>query len=356
MEYPTELQSLLGVKYPVIQAPMAGATNADFVISVCEAGAVGSLGAAAIKPEKLEEAIRQIQARTDQPFNVNLFSPIADKALPLLSSRPQIRYLLERYHEELDLGEVLEPTAMYGPFEEQLDVLVRAAVPIISFHFGVTEEIVRHAKSNSAIVMCTATSVLEAIDLERKGVDIVIAQGVEAGGHRGSYLNSYTDGLTGLIALLPQIKDSVKVPVVAAGGIMDARGIIASLALGASGVQMGTAFLGCDEAPVSRVWKDKLEETYPEQTRITDMISGRHARGVVNRLMSDLESTDESPLDYPAQYSVSRAVREYAHRDGDAELMVMWAGQGARLVKRMPVSDFVGQTMKDVIGFFSEKK
>ena len=198
-----------------------------------------------------------------------------------------------------------------------------------------------------AIVLCSATTVNEAILLEELGVDVIIAQSAEAGGHRGTFQGDYRQALIGTVALVPRIVDAVSVPVIAAGGIMDSRGIVACLALGASAVQMGTAFLGSPEATVAPVWCNALEEAEAESTVVTEVFSGKPARGLHNRYIEELEAIDEPLLPYPAQFAVSRELRKEAARRGEASFVAMWAGQGVGLFRRQPAADLVKQLVTD---------
>ena len=212
-------------------------------------------------------------------------------------------------------------------------------VPIISFHFGADVHLVARAHDAGAKVLSSATTVAEAKTLEDMGIDAVIAQGSEAGGHRGPFSVDYRQALIGTMALVPQVVDAVSIPVIAAGGIMDARGVVASLALGASAVQLGTAFLGCPEAPISNAWRDLLQAG--EATTVTEAMSGKAARGIRNRYIEEVEALDEPLLSYPAHYSLSRDLRKAASQRGDADIIAMWAGQGGGLLRRRSAADLV---------------
>ena len=332
---------LLGIEHPIIQAPMAGATNAQVVAAVSNAGGLGSLGAAGVAPAKLRETVTAIRGGTERGFNVNLFAADTEEFDRDARPGPRLAAKLAEYHDEFDLGHVPVPGPMFGPFDEQLEVLTEEKVPVISFHFGTDATAVEKAHSAGAKVLCSATTVAEATALEEAGVDVVIAQGSEAGGHRGTFTIDYEKALVGTMALVPQVVDAVKVPVIAAGGIMDARGIVACLALGASAVQMGTAFLGCPEMSVLAAWRESLLRARAEDTTVTKALSGRPARGIRNRYIEEVEALDETLLPYPAQYSVSRDLRKSGAERDDPDFMSMWAGQGVQLIRSMPVADLM---------------
>ena len=332
---------LLGIEHPVIQAPMASATNPDVVAAVSNAGGLGSFGAAGTPPAKLRETVTAIREETGRPFNINLFAAHTEQFDRDVRPGPRLADKLAAYHAEFDLGDVPVPVPMFGPFDGQLDVLIEEKVPVISFHFGADPLAVEKAHAGGAKVLCSATTVAEAIELEDAGVDAVIAQGSEAGGHRGTFTIDYETALIGTMALVPQIVDAVKVPVIATGGIMDARGIVACLALGASAVQMGTAFLGCPEMWVLDGWGASLHGAAAEDTKVTKALSGRPARGIRNRYMEEVEALNETLLPYPAQYSVSRELRKSATERDDTGFMSMWAGQGVGLIGNQPVAEFM---------------
>ena len=338
------LLDLLGIEHPIIQAPMASATNPVIVAAVSNAGGLGSFGAAGTPPEKLRETVKAIRQGTSQPFNVNLFSAHTEHFDRGARPGPRFEKLLKGYHAEFGLGKVPDPGPMFGPFDEQLDVLIEEHVPVISFHFGADAGAVRKAQAGGAKVLCSATTVNEARQLEQAGVDAVIAQGGEAGGHRGTFsIDDYERALIGTMALVPQIVDAVTIPVIAAGGIMDARGVVASLALGACGAQLGTAFLGCPEMSVSDAWRSSLRSAPAEQTKVTTAVSGRPARAIVNRYIREVESLGEPLLPYPAQYSVSRDLRKSTAERNDPEFMAMWSGQGVGLIGDLPAQEFMRQ-------------
>ena len=340
-----QLLKTLGIQQPIILAPMAGATNADIVAKVSNAGGLGSFGAASTKPEQLRVLIRDIRKRTDLPFNINLFSGSTEKYDHSVAAGDAISQRYRDWHTELELDNTPEPIALFGPAEEQLDVLISEKVPVISFHFGVDQPALKRAQQSGATVLCSATSVCEAVFLEKQGVDIVIAQGAEAGGHRGTFIGDYRDSLIGTFALVPQIVDAVNCPVIAAGGIMDARGIVAALTLGASAAQMGTAFLGCTESKIPTAWVKSLKNAEADQIAVTEVISGKPARGIKNRFIDELETINDGLLPYPAHYSLSRLIRAKAAKENDADFLAMWSGQGVGLFKETTVESLMQELL-----------
>ncbi len=338
---------LLDIEHPIILAPMASATNAELVAAVSETGGLGSFGAAGTPPDRLRGTVQAIQQRTGRPFNINLFSAHTEEFDRSARPGPQLAARLATYHGELGVAGVPDPAPMFGPAEEQFDVLIEEGVPIISFHFGADPRLVAKAHESGAKVLCSATTAAEAKALEDIGIDAVIAQGSEAGGHWGTFTVDYRQALIGTMALVPQIVDAVSIPVIAAGGIMDARGVVASLALGASAAQLGTAFLGCPETPIGDAWRASLQEAEAEATTVTEAMSGKPARGIRNRYITEIEALDEPILPYPAQYSISRDLRKAAAERGNAEFIAMWAGQGVGLMRQIPAADLVNELVTE---------
>lgn len=341
-----EIQQLLGIDKPIIQAPMAGTSSPELVAAVSNAGGLGSFAAAPLAPDQLKAVLRSIRELTPHPFNVNLFARSTEKSLP---GQPTAAFkqLLEQYHKEKGLQDLTAPKRLFGPCDEQLQVLIEEKVPVISFHFGVEEDQVNKIHSAGLKVICSATSVSEAEHLERLGVDAIIAQGAEAGGHRGTYLDHPTLPLVGTLALLPQIVDAVDTPVIAAGGIMDGRGMVACSALGAKAVQLGTAFLGCTEAPVPDLWRHSLSQADATDTVVTSAISGKPARGLANRFVKEVEALTEPLQPYPWHYAMSAPLRQQAIKSGDPDFMVMWSGQGVGLFREMSVAKLIQSLMQE---------
>ena len=309
--YETPAARALGVRYPLLQAPMSGFTTPELAAAVSNAGALGSLGAAWQPPDELRAAIRAVRQLTDAPFMVNLF------AWPEPDAAPDA-------HPALD---------------EQLAVVVEEQVPVFSFTFGIPD--FAEVKSAGATIVGTATTVAEAQALEAAGADVVVAQGWEAGGHRGTFERPPVEVEVGGLALVPQVVDAVSVPVLAAGGIMDGRGIAAALALGAGGASLGTAFLTASEAATQPAFRRLLAQTPAEGTRVSRVYSGREARLVRTDAVEELIGASQSPAPYPLQLDVTRPIHRAGLQADDPSRLFALAGQGAALVREAAAADLV---------------
>ena len=347
MKIATDLRALLGITHPIIQAPMAGGTTTpELVAAVSHAGALGSVGAAYLTPQQILETAHAIRRRTDRPFNVNLFVGDAEPA----DGRDPAAMLeiLSRYHAELGLAAPVPPAPAADPFAGQLDAVLEARPAVFSFTFGIPPAAALAAlKARGILVVGTATTVAEARQLERAGVDAVVAQGAEAGGHRGTFAGPFEAALVGTMALVPQVVDAVAVPVIASGGIMDGRGIVAARALGAAGVQMGTAFLACRESGAPAAHKAAVRAAREDQTEVTRAFSGRPARGVVNEFMRALRGREQAILPFPLQNAATRPLRKAAGERGDARFLSLWAGQGAPMARDLTAAELVGQLVRE---------
>ena len=276
-----------------------------------------------------------VRARTSGAFGINLFAP-----LPAPDQANDLRPAMDRvapFYAELGLPPPAVPTVQSLPFNEQIGVALESGASVFSFTFGILPpDAIVTIKARGLFLMGTATTVEEAVALQQAGVDAIVAQGSEAGGHRGTFLGDFDRAMVGTLALVPQIVDAVRVPVVASGGIMDGRGIAAALALGASAVQMGTAFLTCDEAGVPKAYKEEILRASEHETRLTRAFSGRPARGIVNRFMTEIDPLDARPaiLPFPLQNALTRPLRTAAAKQERAEYLSLWAGQGIRMARR----------------------
>ena len=352
----TLLTDMLGLQHPIIQAPMAGGGDTPaLVAAVCDAGALGSIGATYLTPHQIAETCAAVRARTQRPFGINLFVPEA--AVPDDIATGVAIARVAPFYEELGLPRPEPPPRAVRDFDAQLDAALDGGASVFSFTFGMLPSASRErVKARGLILAGTATTVDEAIALERAGVDIVVAQGSEAGGHRGTFAGpfdaaAFERGMIGTLALVPQIVDAVRIAVVASGAIMDGRGVAAALALGAVGVQLGTAFLTCEEAGVPDVYKQAILDAHEDQTRVTRAFSGRPARGIVNRFMGEVEAPwwpqQFSILPFPLQNALTRPLRAAAGKQGRAEFLSLWAGQGVRMARRMKAADLVAALVEE---------
>ncbi len=332
----------LGIEHPIVLAPMAGGVGTPaLVAAVSNAGGLGSFGAGYLPPDALRAAIREIRGLTDRPFAVNLFIPEAGRRAPSPEEIAAANEALRPLRDELGLpapDRIAPPPA----FADQLAVVVEERVPVFSFTFGALPAAeVRRLRAAGLVVVGTATTVREGRILAGSGVDAVVAQGSEAGGHRGTFDGAPEQGLIGTLALVPQLVDAVKVPIVAAGAIMDGRGVVAALALGAQAAQMGTAFLAAAESGAHPRHKEALLAPPEEdRTALTRAFSGRMARGIRNRFIVEVERRG-AILPYPAQNTLTQDIRRASARAGRPEFLSLWAGQAAALARARPAAEIV---------------
>ncbi|MCW3473378.1 NAD(P)H-dependent flavin oxidoreductase [Limobrevibacterium gyesilva] len=340
---------MFGTTYPIIQAPMAGGTTTPaLVAAVSNAGALGSLGAAYMTPAQIRDTVAEIRRLTDRPFAVNLFAGGHDS--PHDVDPTAMLAILARHHEALGLQRPTMPAWPADRFPEQFEAVLEARPAIFSFTFGLPAEAIRRARDAGIRTVGTATTVDEAQRLEAAGIDAVVAQGSEAGGHRGTFAGPFENAMIGTMALVPQVVDAVSVPVIASGGIMDGRGIVAARALGAAAVQMGTAFLGCDEAGVAEAHRTALEAGHEDAATVTRAFSGRPARGLVNDFMRDVHAAEKAgpvTLPFAVHGALTGPMRRQASRVGDIERMSLWSGQGVRMFRRMPAAELVRRLVEE---------
>jgi nitronate monooxygenase len=331
--FSTPFSRRFGLRLPLVQGPMAGGpTTPALVAAVSNAGGLGFLAGAALAPEKIASEVAAIRALTDKPFGVNLF--VLDPASPDEATVRRALDAIDPVSAQLGLPPG-EPLERYAPdFRAQLDMLVELRVPVVSFTFGLLPKAdVARLQAAGSYVIGTATQVAEGLAWRDEGADAIAAQGAEAGGHRGTFIGEVPHALVGTMALVPQLVDATALPVLAAGGIMDGRGIAAALALGAQGVQMGTAFLGCAESAIPTDWKARLRASSDTDTSVTRAITGRHARGIRNPLMRQLEARPDAIAPYPVQNALTQPLRQRAARANDGDFLSLWSGQGAPLTR-----------------------
>jgi nitronate monooxygenase len=344
------LLDLIGITHPIIQAPMANVPRAELAIAVAEAGGLGSLACAMLTPEKARAQMQIIRQRVSAPINMNFFCHTPVAADPAREAAWRAR--LAPYYREFGLDpEAPIDTVNRAPFDAAMCGVVEELKPeVVSFHFGLPDErMLARVKAVGSTVMACATTVKEAVWLEARGVDLIIAQGAEAGGHRGMFLTSDVASQAGTFSLVPQVVDAVKVPVIAAGGVTDARGIAAAFMLGAAAVQIGTAFLLCPESKISRPHRAALKSATDDGTALTNLMSGRPARGIYNRLMRELGAISEAPA-FPLAAGAIAPLRAKAEAAGSGDFSPLWSGQSASLGVEMPARQLVRKLAEEAQG------
>lgn len=339
----------LGIEHPIIQAPMAGGTTTpELVAAVSNAGALGSIGAGYMPPAAITQAIEQTRALTDQPFAVNLFIPQAFEANAGRIEQANAR--LDAFRHELAIERPAPPEQYAQSFDAQFEAVVEARVPVFSFTFGrLQSKHIERLQSAGTVVIGTATTVAEARALAADGVDMIVAQGADAGGHRGTFLGDFEQSLIGTMALVPQIVDAVSIPVIASGGIMDGRGLAAAMALGAAGVQMGSAFVTCTESGAKPAHKQALLQSDGRATTVTRVFSGKPARGLTNRFIETMTPLESSLPDYPVHNAWTKDIRAAAGQADRAEYMSLWAGQAAALARATSAAALVDALLAEYV-------
>lgn len=334
------LTDLLGSELPLIQAPMAGSQDHRLAATVCQTGGIGSIPCAMLTPAALRQELEAIRALTERPFNLNFFSHVQPAADAGREAR--WREALAPYYRELgqDQASIASGPGRL-PFNDEAAALVEEFRPaVVSFHFGLPEDaLLQRVRRSGAKILSSATTVDEALWLQERGVDAVIAQGLEAGGHRGHFLDVDLSRQLGTFALLPQLVDALSVPVIAAGGISDARGVTAAMALGAAGVQVGSAYLLCPEANTSAVHRAALQSSASRHTALTNLFSGRPARGIVNRLMREQGPLSERAPAFPLATAAIAPLRAAAEALGSGDFSPLWAGQNITACRPMPAAE-----------------
>lgn len=347
------IQDLFGIELPIIQAPMAGPVLSDMVIAVSQAGGLGSLPCALLSLDQIRNELHIIRQGTTRPINLNFFChhpPEVDT-----ERESAWRKRLEGYYVELGLDPTAPiPTSSRTPFDsDACDLVAEFRPEVVSFHFGLPgKNLMDRVKATGAKVVSTATSVDEARWLEIKGCDAIIAQGFEAGGHRGMFLTDDISTQVGTMALVPQVVDAVETPVIAAGGIADARGIVAAFALGASAVQMGTAYLFCPEAKLSPVHREALRSAKDNQTALTNVFTGRPARGIVNRIMREVGPMSEVAPEFPLASGAIAPLRSKSEATGSEDFVPLWSGQAARLSRELPAGELTRRLAAEALAKF----
>jgi nitronate monooxygenase len=341
---------LFRIKLPIVLAPMAGAIDFEMAVAVAQAGGLGSVPCAMLTPDKAREQIEKFRERTDAPLNVNFFCHTP----PELNNAREARWRerLSPYYAELGIDPAASvPTSNRAPFDAAFCVMVEEIRPAVaSFHFGLpSADLLARVKAAGCLVLGCATTAAEARWLEERGADAIVAQGYEAGGHRGMFLTEDVAAQVGTFALVPQVVDAVKVPVIAAGGVSDARGIAAAFALGAAGVQIGSAYLHCPESRISAPHRAALKESRDDGTAITNLMTGRPARGVVNRVMREIGPIAEVAPAFPLAAGALAPLRAKAETAGSGDFSPLWAGQAAGLGRAMPAGELTRKLAEEAL-------
>jgi nitronate monooxygenase len=344
------MNDLLGSELPLIQAPMAGSQDHRLAAAVSRAGGLGSIACAMLTPAALRQELEAMRGLTERPFNLNFFSHVP--VLPDMARDAAWREALAPYYDELGV----DPASIASgpgrlPFNDEAAALVEEFRPaVVSFHFGLPEEaLLQRVRNSGAAILSSATTLDEALWLQERGVDAVIAQGLEAGGHRGHFLDLDLSRQLGTLALLPQLADALSVPVIAAGGISDARGVAAVMALGAAGVQVGSAYLLCPEATTSVLHRAALQSPAARHTALTNLFSGRPARGIVNRLMRELGPLSERAPAFPLATAAIAPLRAAAEAQGSGDFSPLWAGQNIASCRAMPAAELTRELARGFV-------
>lgn len=336
------MHALLEIKHPIIQAPMAGVQGWELAAAVSGAGGLGSIPCAMLSLDEIRNAVLMFRTHTTQPVNLNFFCHQPPEADPAVQQLWQERFL--PYYAELGIPAPTEPTGSgRQPFNQAMADLITELKPeVVSFHFGLpSKDLQDQVQRTGAKVLSSATTVAEAIWLEQRGVDAIIAQGVEAGGHRGMFLNEDITTQVGSLCLLPQVVAAVTVPVIAAGGIASAAAVQAALAFGAVGVQVGTSFLLCPEAKTSAVHRAALQSEGAHHTVLTNLYSGRPARSIVNRMIRELGAINPAAPQFPLATAASAPLRAKAESLGSSDFTPLWAGQNVTGCRQIPAAELV---------------
>jgi nitronate monooxygenase len=339
------LVHLLKIRFPIVQAPMAGGlATPRLVAAVTNAGGLGSFGAGYLTPKEIAKGISEIRELTDQPFAVNLFSPSMEETKNLKTSQEA----LIRYHQELGIPLKFSHERSLPPLKEQIEVLIEEKIPVFSFTFGIPPlSYLQQLKKQKTVLIGTATTLEEALLLEESGVDAIAAQGIEAGGHRGTFLHPDVDPLLSTATLIALLSRHCQVPILAAGGIMNGAGVAAALALGAQGTQLGTAFIASPESGASPAYKKALIESKGAKTTLTACFTGKIARALVNRFTKEMQG---APIaSYPIQHFLTQNMRLCAAKDNRPEFMALYAGEGFQLCSNLPAGEIVSLLVQQTV-------
>ncbi|KIL50891.1 NAD(P)H-dependent flavin oxidoreductase [Jeotgalibacillus campisalis] len=340
-----QLTEALGIKYPIVQAPMAGGiTTTELVAAVSNEGALGMIGAGYMTSSALSKQVKEVKEKTKNPFGVNLFVPV-----PYAASEDELEaayQVLKPYRKKLGLSdeevEIPDYDRDVKTFQDFIEVIVEEKVPICSFTFSLPDQkVIKRLKDAGVVLIGTATTVEEAMAVEKSGMDMVVVQGSEAGGHRGHFLKKNEESMIGLLSLIPQTVNHVDIPVIAAGGIADGRGAMAVHVLGGAAIQIGTAFLTCRESGANPAQKEAILRSSEEQIVMTRAFSGKWARGIQNQFIHEMSDFQFNVPSFPIQNALTKDIRSAASQQVNTEYMSLWSGQSPRMAKEQTVRELI---------------
>lgn len=354
----TAVTQRLGIQYPIIQGPFGGGlSSTQLSIAVSEAGGLGSFGVHHLSPADIRDLGKSLHQQTKKPFALNLWVSNQDQDASSFTDEKfqQSLKMFQPYYERLGLKPPAKPERFGYNFEDQIDALLDAKPAVFSFVYGIpSREILQECKRRNIVTIGAITTIDEALVMESAGVDLLVATGFEAGGHRVSFLRSSEDSLTGTFALIPTVTTKVKIPVIAAGGIANAKGIAAAMVLGAQGVQIGTAFLACEESNASQVHRNKLFSNDAKYTALTRAFSGRLARGIRNQFVDEWQTKTSQILPYPVQSWFTNSFKPAAIEQNRADLMSLWASQATPLLKHKKAAELFTELVKETNHIFAK--
>jgi len=359
MWYNTEASKLLGIQYPILQGPFGGnLSSVELTAAVSNAGGLGGYGAYTMSPQEIFEADKQIKAATNKPYNLNLW--VSDSDYP--DDIPAVKFhkakeVFKPYFDEVGIPLPEKPAKFQSRFENQLEVILKIRPKVFSFMFGVpSADVLEECRKSGIVTVGAATTLDEAIFLENTGVDMIIASGFEAGGHRPSFLDSAESSLTGTFVLLQLIREKVKVPVIAAGGIANGNGVAAALALGASAAQIGTAFLACDESNALPIHKQMLFSDASKYTTLSRAHTGRLGRGLTSRITKEILGKEASILPFPLQTTFMSPLRKAALDQEKWDMILFWGGQIAPILKHTKATELMHSLIEETTAYFDGLK
>lgn len=360
MWYNTKATALLGIEYPIMQGPFGGnLSSVELTAAVSNAGGLGGYGAYTMSPQEIFEADKQLKAATNKPYNINLWVSDHDISPSGLSDDQydKTAALFKPYFDEVGIPLPEKPGSFQSRFENQLDVILDVKPKVFSFMFGVlSADVLEQCRKSGIVAVGTATTLDEALFLEAAGVDMIIASGFEAGGHRPSFLASAESSLTGTFVLLQLIREKVKTPIIAAGGIANGKGVAAALALGASAAQVGTAFLACDESNALPIHREMLFSDAAKYTTLSRAYTGRLGRGLTSRIAKEIAGKEENILPFPLQTTLISPLRKAALEQQKWDMILFWAGQISPILKHTKAKELMHSLIEETNAYFDDLK